>query len=135
MAIALTSTGCAAPVPEGKTWQIDAAAWDGSPQCDSEPCALDAYRTRDFTATAVLPDALVDGAAVQVHCFVPTPAPVADPLGRQAYRWYLLTVDDRLVWAPDLSLTSDGDLRRDRQDPGDHLAAGVDLCHSGVPGR
>jgi hypothetical protein len=135
LSLSLSASGCAAGVPEGKAWQVDTAAWAGSPQCAGEPCALDAYRTRDFTRAAALPASLVDGAVVQVHCFVPTPAPMVDPLGREAYRWYLLTADDQLAWAPDLALTSDADLRRDRQDPGEHLAAGVALCHSAVPGR
>lgn len=133
--LVLTSSGCAAGVPEGKPWRVDTAAWSGSPQCDSERCALDAYRTRDFTQAAALPGVLVDGTVVQAHCFVPTPAPMVDPLGREAYRWYLLTADDQLVWAPDISLTRDSDLRRDPEDPGEHVAAGLALCHSAVPGR
>ena len=66
------------------------------------------------------------GDQVQVHCWVPTPAVQRDPRGRDAHTWYLLTVDGELLWAPDLSLTSDDDLRRGPDDPGEHLGAGVD---------
>jgi hypothetical protein len=127
--------GCAAGVPAGKPWTVDTSAWQGSADCRGPGCALDAYATRDFVPDAVLPGVLVDAAQVQVHCFVPTPAPQQDPGGREAYRWYLVTVDDQLVWAPDLALTSDGDVRRDPTRDDGHLAAGLALCHSAVPGR
>lgn len=132
---ALGATGCAAELPEGTTVTIDTSAWSDSPACSDQPCTLDAYATRDFTSDAVVPAALVDGTTVRVHCFVPTPAPVSDPRGREAYRWYLLTVGSMLLWAPDIALTSDEDVRRSPDEPGDHLAAGLQLCHSGVPGR
>lgn len=114
---------------------MDTAAWVGSEQCATEPCTLDAYSTRDFTVDAVVPAALTGGEVVQVHCWVPTPSVQRDPAGRDAYSWYLLTVDDALVWAPDLALTSEGDLRQPPGDEGSHLSAGVVLCHSAVPGR
>lgn len=129
---------CEPPLPEGKPWTVDTSAWAGSVQCPAEPCALDAYRTRTFTPEAAVPAALVDGATVVVHCFVPTPAPQQDPNGREASRWYLLTVDDSLVWAPDLALTAEADLRAQApadEDPAAVLAAGVSLCDSQVPGR
>lgn len=134
-AVVLLGTGCAAQVPEGKQWMVDTSAWAGSEQCAETPCALDAYATRDFVSEAALPDLLVDGDVVRVHCWVPTPAVQRDPVGRDAYAWFLLSVDGSLVWAPDLALTGDGDLRRDPRAAGDHLAAGVVLCHSAVPGR
>jgi hypothetical protein len=124
------AVACAAPVPQGKAWTADTAAWQGSPQCAQRPCALDAYLSRDFTPDQAVSRALVDGAQVQVHCYVPTPAPQQDPRGRDAHRWYLMTADGALLWAPDLALTSAPDLRGDSG-----LAAGVGLCHSGVPGR
>jgi hypothetical protein len=129
-AVLVGGGACAAPVPEGKAWTVDTSAWQGTPQCTSEPCALDAYRTRDFVPGAAVAGALQDGTQVQVHCFVPTPAPQQDPRGRDAYRWYLVTADSSLLWAPDLALTAESDLRGD-----DGLAAGLDLCHSGVPER
>jgi hypothetical protein len=130
-AAVLVGTGaCAAPVPQGKAWTVDTTAWQGSPQCATEPCTLDAYLTRDFMPGLAVPGALQDGTEVQVHCFVPTPAPQQDPRGREAYRWYLVTADDALLWAPDLALTSQSDLRGDAGP-----AAGLDLCHSAVPGR
>lgn len=132
---ALLVSGCSVDVPEGKPWTVDTKAWSGSPQCQATPCSLDAYRTRNFTLDAVVPAALTDGDQVQVHCWVPTPAVQRDPRGRDAHTWYLLTVDGELLWAPDLSLTSDDDLRREPADPGDHLGADVVLCHSAVPGR
>jgi hypothetical protein len=131
----LALSGCTVGVPEGKRFTIDTAAWAGSAQCSTTPCALDAYEARTFETREAVPGALVDGVDVQVHCFAPTPAPMADPTGREVYRWYLLTVDDRLLWAPDLVLTSDANLRLDELDPGEHLAAELDVCHSGVPGR
>jgi hypothetical protein len=132
LAVAVLAGGgaCAAPLPAGKAWTVDTTPWQGSPECSEQPCALDAYPTRDFTPIGAVPDALEQGAEVQVHCFVPTPAPQQDPRGRDAYRWYLVTVDDTLLWAPDLALTAQPDLRGD-----EGLAAGVPLCHSGVPGR
>jgi hypothetical protein len=60
---------------------------------------------------------------------------MADPTGRQVYRWYLLTVDDSTLWAPDLAITSAADVRLDAEESGEHLAAGLRVCHSGVPGR
>jgi len=60
---------------------------------------------------------------------------MADPTGRQVHRWYLLTVDGRLLWAPDLALTSGDDIRLDEKTAGEHLAARLRVCHSGVPGR
>lgn len=132
---ALLASACSVGVPEGKPWTVDTTAWLGSEQCEATPCVLDAYRTRDFTPEAVVPAALTDGDEVQVHCWVPTPAVHRDPRGRDAYTWYLLTVDGELLWAPDLALTSDDDLRLEPDDAGDHLGAGVDLCHSAVPGR
>lgn len=134
-AAAALSAGCAAEVPEGKPWTIDTGPWAGSEQCDERPCALDAYATRDFSPQAALPDTLSDGDVVTVHCWVPTPAVQRDPIGRDAYSWYLLTVDDSLVWAPDLALTSAANLRLDPTLEGEHLSAGVVLCHSAVPGR
>lgn len=134
-ALAILSTGCAAEVPDGKPWTVDTSAWAGSEQCLDSPCTLDAYETRDFSAEVALPGTLTDGDVVTVHCWVPTPSVQRDPLGRDAYAWYLLTVDGALVWAPDLALTSADDLRLDPNEPGDHLAAQVQLCHSAVPGR
>jgi hypothetical protein len=131
-------TACAPELPEGKSWRVDTAAWVGSPQCPEVTCALDAFRTRDFTAEAAVPGVLVDGAQVTVHCFVPTPAAHEDPSGRLAYRWYLVTVDGALLWAPDVALTSEDDLRRvpaPTEDPVAALAAGLRLCDSAVPGR
>jgi len=127
--------GCAAEVPEGKAFTIDTSAWAGSEQCSTAPCALDAYRVREFDTGQAVPGALVDGADAQVHCFAPAPAPMADPTGRQVYRWYLLTVDDSTLWAPDLAITSAADVRLDAEESGEHLAAGLRVCHSGVPGR
>jgi hypothetical protein len=135
VAVVVLLTGCAAEVPAGKAWTVDTSAWEGSPQCVARGCALDAYETRDFVPDAVLPGVLADGASVQVHCFVPTPAPQQDPDGREAYRWYLLTVDGEQVWAPDLALTADADLRHKPSDVGTRLADGLSLCHSAVPGR
>lgn len=126
---------CAVQTPTGKTWTVDTSAWLGSPQCRDGQCALDAFRTRDFTPQAAVPGALSPGQQVQVHCYVPTPAPQRDPSGRDAYRWYLLTIDEEHLWAPDLALTAESDLRRDPGEPGDHLAGGLSLCHSGVHGR
>ena len=134
-AFVVLGAGCSAEVPAGKAWTVDAAAWHGSAACDGPGCGLDAYRTRDFAADAAVPEALTDGARVQVHCFVPTPSPQRDPAGRDAYRWYLLTVDGRYLWAPDLALTSADDLRLDPGAETGHLAAGLDTCHSAVPGR
>lgn len=128
------SAGCAADVPSGKSWRVDTSAWAGSPECAENPCALDAYETRDFTRQAARADVLVEGDQVQVHCFVPTPTAVRDPQGRDAYRWYLLSVNDSLLWAPDLALTGEADLR-EPADEGEHLATGLRLCHSAVPGR
>lgn len=133
-AVVLPVAGCAAAVPEGKQWVVDTSAWQGSPQCDERPCALDAYPARDLDDETAVRGALVDGVTVRVHCFVPTPAPQQDPRGREAYRWYLVGVGDALVWAPDLALTGDPDLRQDPAAQG-HLATGVELCHSGVPNR
>jgi hypothetical protein len=129
-AVMVGGGACAAPVPPGKSWTVDTTAWQGSPQCLGQPCALDAYRTRDFAPGQAVAGALVEGDEVQVHCFVPTPAPQQDPRGRDAYRWYLLTAERTLLWAPDLALTSQSDLRGDSG-----LAEGVGVCHSGVPGR
>ncbi len=131
---------CQPTLPAGKPWTVDTSAWAGSDQCSEQVCALDAFRTRDFTVQGTVPDALVDGAVVQVHCYVPTPAPQRDPGGRTAHRWYLVTVDSSLLWAPDLVLTSQaqGDLRREAtatDDPAATLAGGVRLCDSTVPGR
>jgi hypothetical protein len=130
-----TMTGCAATLPEGKPWTVDTSAWTGTAGCTASGCALDAYATRDFAVASRLPDVLVDGQQVQAHCFVPTPSTVRDPSGRDAYRWYLITVGEALAWAPDVALTSEPDLRRGPDEPGDHLAAGLAVCHSGVPGR
>jgi hypothetical protein len=130
--------GCDPGLPEGKSWTVDGSAWVGSPQCPQRPCALDGYRTRDFATDVAVPGALVDGASVVVRCFVPTPAPQQDPTGRQASRWYLISVDDVLLWAPDLALTSEPDLRAvpaADADPAAVLAAAVSLCDSQVPGR
>lgn len=138
--LALGSAGLAAcepPLPEGKPWTVDTSAWAESAQCSSSPCALDAYRTRTFSTEAVVPAALVDGATVVVRCYVPTPSPQQDPSGRDAARWYLLSLADSLVWAPDLALTAEdlgADVASDA-DPTSVLAAGVDLCDSQVPGR
>jgi len=133
--LAVLGAGCSAEVPAGKQWTVDAASWHGSAQCDGPGCSLDAYRTRDFATGAAVAAALTDDAVVQVHCFVPTPSPQRDPAGREAYRWYLLTVDGRYLWAPDLALTSADDLRLDPEAATDHLAKGLDTCHSAVPGR
>ena len=130
----MVAAACAVGVPDGKPWVIDTATWAGAGDCAGD-CALDAYATRDFAPDAVVPEVLRDGDAVQVHCFVPTPATHRDPSGREAYRWYLVTVEDDLLWAPDIALTSQVDLRLEPDAPGEHLAAGIDLCHSGVPGR
>jgi hypothetical protein len=133
--------GCSADVPVGKQWTVDAAAWHGSDECAGPGCSLDAYSSRDFTLEATVRGALTDGAVVQVHCFVPTPAPQRDPVGRDAHRWYLLTVDSTLVWAPDVALTSAENLRVKPVDLDDtaavdqHLVAGLGTCHSAVPGR
>jgi hypothetical protein len=131
-------TGCEPPLPEGKPWTVDTSAWADSAQCSTTPCALDAYRTRTFTPEEVVPGALVDGATVVVRCFVPTPSPQQDPSGRNATRWYLLSVDEAVLWAPDLALSAEDDLGADvasDADPAAVLAAGVDLCNSQVPGR
>lgn len=127
--------GCSAEVPEGKPWTVDTAAWHGSALCDGPGCSLDAYETRDLAVGAAVPAALTDGAVVQVHCFVPTPSPQRDPAGRDAYRWFLLTVDGRYLWAPDLALTSADDLRLPPGSDEEHLAQRLDTCHSAVPGR
>lgn len=135
-ALGLTAmTGCSAQLPEGKPWTVDTSAWTGAPGCTASACALDAYATRDFAVASLLPDVLVEGRQVQAHCFVPMPSTVRDPSGRDGYRWYLITVDTRTVWAPDIALTAEADVRRDPDEPGDHLAAGLAVCHSGVPGR
>jgi hypothetical protein len=131
----LVLPGCTVGLPPGKPWTVDTSAWLDSQQCRAPDCALDAYESRDFTPDAAIPGVLSSGQQVQVHCFVPTPSPQRDPSGRDAYRWYLLTADSALVWAPDLALTAEPDLRRSPDASGDHLAAGLDLCHSSVPGR
>lgn len=127
--------GCAAGLPEGKPWTVDASAWFGSQECSAAGCRLSAYATRTFSTGKRVPDALQDGATVQVHCFVPTPAPQRDPSGRDVHRWYLVTADGAPVWAPDVLLTSANDLRLDAEAPGTHLASGLRVCHSSVPGR
>jgi hypothetical protein len=134
-ALAPTVAGCSVGVPEGKPWTVDTAAWAGSQHCSTEPCSLDAYRTRDFTTEALVPAALTDGEQVQVHCWVPPPATQRGPSGRDSFTWYLVTADDTLLWAPDLALTSDVELRRDPTDEGSFLSSQVVLCHSAVPGR
>ena len=134
-ALGTAVTGCAAGLPEGKAWTIDTSAWAGTAGCAEPGCSLDAYATRDFAVASLLPDVLVDGETAQVHCFVPMPSTVRDPSGRDAYRWYLITVEESLVWAPDVALTAQADVRRDPDDAGVHLAAGLAVCHSGVPGR
>lgn len=131
----VAAPGCAAQLPEGKPWTVDTSSWTGAPGCTATRCSVDAYATRDFTVESLLPGVLAEGQQVQAHCFVPMPSTVRDPSGRDAYRWYLLTVDESLAWAPDVALTAEADLRRDPAEPGDHLAAGLALCHSGVPGR
>jgi hypothetical protein len=131
-------TACAPELPAGKAWRVDTSAWQGSPQCPEADCALDAFRTRDFTVEAAVPGVLKDGAQVTVHCFVPAPAAQQDPSGRLAQRWYLVTVDEALLWAPDVALTSEDDLRRvpaPTDDPVATLASGLRLCDSAVPGR
>jgi hypothetical protein len=131
-------TGCEPHLPEGKPWTVDTSAWAGSAQCTTAPCTLDAYRTRTFSTEALVPGALADAATVVVRCYVPTPSPQRDPIGRDAARWYLLSVDDALVWAPDLALSAEDDLGADPPadaDPATVLAAGVALCDSQVPGR
>ncbi len=133
--LAGVGAGCSAEVPTGKPWTVDAAAWHGSTECDGPGCSIDAYSSRDFTVEAAVAGALVDGAVVQVHCFVPTPSPQRDPAGRDAYRWYLLTVDGSYLWAPDLALTSADDLRTVAQPEGDLLVDGLRTCHSAVPER
>lgn len=133
LAGAAAVAGCSAQPPAGKVWTVDTGAWDSSEWCDETPCALDAYATRDFTDEALVPSVLVDGEPVRVHCFVPAPAPQRDPTGRDAHRWYLVTVDDEYRWAPDVALTSEDDLRAEPE--GAELARGLRLCHSRVPGR
>ncbi len=131
----LTVAGCTAQLPEGKPWTVDTSAWTGTGECTETSCFLDAYATRDFAVETLLPGVLAEGQQVQVHCFVPMPSTVRDPSGREAYRWYLVTVDAATVWAPDVSLTAEADPRREPDEPGDHLSAGLAVCHSGVPGR
>jgi hypothetical protein len=135
LVLGVTAAGCTAGVPEGKAWTVDTSAWVGSDSCPAAGCALAAYASRDFTVDARLPDLVRDGDTVAVHCFVPPPAPQRDPSGRDVHRWYLVTVGDALVWAPDVLLTGQDDLRLEPSAPGDHLASGLDVCHSAVPGR
>lgn len=127
--------GCTAALPEGKPWTVDASAWFGSDECAAAGCRLPAYATRTFSTEERVPDALEDGGTVQVHCFVPPPAPQRDPQGRDVHRWFLVTADGALVWAPDVLLTSANDLRLDPKAAGTHLASGLRVCHSAVPGR
>jgi hypothetical protein len=133
--LAGVGASCSAEVPTGKPWTVDTAAWHGSTLCDGPGCSIDAYKSRDFTVEATVASALVDGAVVQVHCFVPTPSPQRDPAGRDAYRWYLLTVDGTYLWAPDLALTSADDLRTKPDPEGEQLVDGLRTCHSAVPER
>lgn len=128
-------SGCSAQLPDGKPWTVDASAWFGSEECPAAGCRLSAYASRTFSVAERVPDALQDGETVQVHCFVPPPAPQRDPSGRDVHRWYLVTAEGTLVWAPDVLLTSADDLRVDPQAPGTHLVSGLAVCHSSVPGR
>ena len=130
-----TLAGCSAELPEGKEWTVDASAWFGTEECPAAGCPVSAYASRSFTVAMRVPDALQDGATVQVHCYVPPPAPQRDPQGRDVHRWYLVTADGALVWTPDVLLTSANDLRLDPGAPGTHLASGLRVCHSAVPGR
>lgn len=127
--------GCGVGLPEGKPWTVDATAWERSGACPDAPCRLDGYRSRDFTPDAALPAAVSHGDDVTVHCFAPPPSPQRDPSGRDVVRWYLVTTRDQTLWAPDVVLTSEADLRRSPDEAGDHLAAGLRACHSAVPGR
>lgn len=136
--LAAVLSGCASAVPTGKAWTVDTQPWVGSIDCPADDCALPAYASRDFSLDATVPLMLRTGDTVQVHCFVPTPAPQRDPSGRDAHRWYLLSVDDDLLWAPDVTLTAEDDLRASptsNDGPTESLAAGLELCHSAVPGR